>query len=270
MTTITDVQLATPASRRAPDAGRAGYREALWSEWTKFATLRSTRVLAAVLGLALPVFSVIVAGTGSLQPDDTVLGASLLGGAVLAQVLAAVLGAGLITSEFKTGTIRVTLAACPRRLVVLAAKATVAAAVAFSVTLVSGAVAYGIGLVMLDSDTYATGDAWPALVGVALAIASIGVLGVGIGAVVRHPAGAVSAVIGVVLLPGLLAPLLGDWQRWLGGASLNGVMQKLTQSSDATHEAVGSLGAWPSLGVVAAYTASIVLAVVWVLRRRDT
>jgi ABC-type transport system involved in multi-copper enzyme maturation permease subunit len=251
-------------------AGRAGFREALWSEWTKLVTLRSTRSLVAVLGLALPVFSVIVAATGSLQDDDTILGASLLGGAVLAQVVAAVLGAGLITSEFKTGTIRVTLAACPRRLVVLGAKATVAATVAFVVVLVSGAVAYGIGLAMLDQEVYATGEAWPALGGVALAIASISVLGVGIGTVVRHPAGAVSAVIGVVFLPGLLAPLLGGWQRWLGGASLNGVMQKLTQSSDATHDAVGSLGGWPSMGVVAVYTIGFVLAAAWVLRYRDT
>lgn len=263
--------MSTIASTVGHGAGRAGYREALWSEWTKLATLRSTRILVAVLGLVLPVFSVIVAGTGSLQDDDTILGASLLGGAVLAEVLAALLGAGLITAEFKTGTIRVTLAACPRRLVVLGAKATVAAALAFVTTLVSGAVAYGIGLAMLDRNLHATGDAWPALVGVALAISSIAVLGVGIGTVVRHPAGAVSAVIGVVLLPGLLAPLLAGWQRWLGGASLNGVMQKLTQSSDATHDAVGSLGAWASLGVVAAYTIGFVLAAaVWVLRHRDT
>jgi ABC-2 type transport system permease protein len=262
--------MTTVASASRFGTGRAGFREALWSEWTKLVTLRSTWALVAVLGLALPVFSAIVSATGSLQDDDTILGASLLGGAVLAQVLAAVLGAGLITSEFKTGTVRVTLAACPRRLVVLGAKAAVAAAMAFSVTLVSGAVAYGIGLVMLDQDRYATGDAWPALVGVAMAISSIAVLGVGIGTVVRHSAGAVGAVIGVVLLPGLLAPVLGSWRRWLGGASLNGVMQKLTQSSDATHDAVGSLGAWPSMGVVAAYTIGFVLAAVSVLRNRDT
>jgi ABC-2 type transport system permease protein len=101
-------------------------------------------------------------------------------------------------------------------------------------------------------------------------MALIAVLGVGIGAVVRHSSGAVAAVIGVVLLPGLLAPLLGDAQRWLGGASLNGVLKKLTQSSDATHEAVGSLGAWPSLAVVAAYTAAAVLGAVWVTGHRDT
>lgn len=158
----------------------------------------------------------------------------------------------------------------PRRLVVLAAKATVAAGVVFAVTLPSAAAAFGIGVAMLDGDVYATGDPFPALAGVVVAIASIAVLGVGIGTIVRHSAGAVAVVTGVVLLPGLLAPLLGDAQRWLGGASLDGVLQKMTQSSDATPEAVGRLGAWPSLAVVFVYTIATVLGAVWVLRHRDT
>ena len=259
---------ALPASRMGP--GRAGYRQAVASEWTKFATLRSTLGLTALLGLGLPVFAVVVAATGSLQPDDTILGASVLGGAVVAQLLAGVLGVVLITAEFRTGMIRSTLAACPRRLVVLAAKSTVAAVVVFAATLVSAVAAFGVGLGMLDRGVYATGDAWPALVGVALAVSSMGVLGVAIGTVVRHSAGAVTVVVAVVLLPGMLAPLLGDAQRWVGGASLSGIMQKLTQSSDATHQSVGALGAWPSLAIVAFYTAAAVLAAVWVLRHRDT
>jgi ABC-2 type transport system permease protein len=154
--------------------------------------------------------------------------------------------------------------------VVLAAKATVAAGVVFAVTLPSAAAAFAVGVAMLDGDTYATGEVFPAVLGVVLAISSIAVLGVALGTIVRHSAGAVAAVIGVVLLPGMLAPLLGDGRRWLGGASLNGVLQKMTQSSDATHDTVGSLGAWPSLAVVAVYTAATVLGAVWVLRHRDT
>ncbi len=249
--------------------GRAGYREAVWSEWTKFRTDRFVTALTGLLLTAFPAFAAIVAGTESLRPDDTILGASLLYGAVIAQMLAATVGAALVTGEFKTGMIQTTLAACPRRLVVLAAKATVAGGVVGVVTLPAGVAAYGVGVAMLDGETYATGDPFPAMVGVVLAMASIAVLGVGIGTIVRHSAGAVAAVIGVVLLPGLLAPVLGGAQRWLGGASFNGVLQKMTQSSDATHEAVGSLGAWPSLAIVVAYTAATVLGAVWVLRHRD-
>src|SRR5215207_4474680 len=128
MSAATDV-ITTSRTTGELGEGRAGYREAVWSEWTKFRTVRSTLVLAAALAAAFPAFAMIVAATESLQPDDTILGASLLGGAVLAQVIAAALGASLITTEFKSGMIRTTLAACPRRLVVLAAKATVAAGV---------------------------------------------------------------------------------------------------------------------------------------------
>jgi len=136
--------------------------------------------------------------------------------------------------------------------------------------LVSAGVAFGAGVTLLDGDKYATGEAFPAVLGVALTIASIAVLGVGIGTAIRHSAGAVVALVGVVLLPGLLAPLFGDAQRWVGGASFTGVMEKMTQSSDATHQTVGSLGAWSSLAVVVAYTTATMLAAVWVLRRRNT
>jgi ABC-2 type transport system permease protein len=249
--------------------GRAGFREATYSEVTKFTTVRSTVILSLVLGLVLPLFSVIVAATESLQPDDTILGASVLGGAAIALVIAASLGTTVVTSEYRSGTILSTLTACPRRLVVLAAKSTVTAGTTFLVVLPSAALAFWIGALMLDSNTYETGSPFPGLIGVAAAVASIAAFGVGVGTIIRHSAGAVAVVVGVVLLPGLMAPLFGDLQRWVGGLSLTGVIQKLTQSSDATHEAVGSLGAWPSLLVVGAYTAATILAAVWLLRHRD-
>lgn len=257
-------------SGRPATTGRVGFRDALWFEWTKFTTLRSNLVLAAVLGVALPTFAVIVAATESLEPDDTILGASVLGGAVFAQILAAALGTMSVTGEIRNGMMRTTLVACPRRLAVLAAKATVVAGVVAVVLVPSTLMAFGVGVVMLDGDRYATGEPFPAIVGIALAIASMGVLGVAIGSLVRHSAGAVMVGVTIVLLPTFVAPMLGDYQRWVGGASLAGVMEKLTQSSDATHETTGSLGAWPSLVVVAAYTMVAVGLAVQVLRRRDS
>jgi ABC-2 type transport system permease protein len=249
--------------------GYAGYTATVRFEWTKFRTARSTVLTSLALAAGLPSMAVIVGATGSLQPDDTIMGASLLGGAVLAQLTAAALGALVVTSEFRTGMIRTTLVACPRPLVVLAAKVTVVAGVVLAVTLPAAVAAFGIGRAMLDGDVYATGDPFPGLLGVVLAITALGVLGVAIGAVVRQSAGAMAVVVAVVLLPGMVAPLLGGVERWVGGASLNGVLQKMTQSSDATHEAVGSLGAWPSLAVVAAYTVAAVLLAVGALRARD-
>lgn len=268
MTNVTGTGTAVGAHRGVDDEVRL--RDVVWFEWTKFTTLRSNLVLAAVLGLVFPVFAVIVAGTESVQPDDTILGASVLGGGAVAQMLAAALGAMLVSSEVHSGMMRTTLVACPRPLAVLGAKSAVAAGVAFAVVVPSALLAFATGVLMLDADAYARGDWFPAVIGIGLAIASMAVLGVAVGALARHPAGAVLVGVAIVLLPMLIAPMLGDYERWVGGASLGGVMQKLVQSSDATDEAVGSLGAWSSLIVVAAYTTCTAGIAVWVLRRRDS
>jgi len=69
--------------------------------------------------------------------------------------------------------------------------------------------------------------------------------------VLRHSAGAVAAGAALLLVPSFLAPLLGDLQRWVSGATPLAALEKLTQTSDATPEAVGRLGGWASLLVVA-------------------
>jgi ABC-2 type transport system permease protein len=244
------------------------FREALAFEWTKFRSIRATVWTLAAVGLLLPVFAVIVAATGSLQPDDTILGASLTA-AVPAQMVAAALGALVMSSEYTSGTIHTTLAASPRRTVVLAAKATIVAAALFAVTLPSSGLAFAIGSAMLDGDQYATGDAWPALAGVALMLSVSGVLGLAVGTALRRSAGAIAALVGVVMLPSLLAPVFGDLQRWVGGASPASALEKLTQTSEASHEAVGSLGAWPSFAVVAVYTGLVLAGSSLLLRARD-
>lgn len=268
-TTIDDI----PVLRTRPDpaslgGGRAGFREAVGFEWIKFRSARSTLWTLVAVGLLPPVFAVFVAVTGSLQPDDTILGGSLTG-VVGTQIVAAALGALVMTSEHTSGMIRTTLAAQPRRLTVLAAKATVTATTLFSVTLVSCTAAFVVGLAMLDRDAYATGDAWPALAGVAAVLAVSGLLGLAAGTVLRRSAGAIAALVGVMLVPSLLGPLFGDLQRWVGGAAPTSALEKLTQTSDATPETVGSLGAWPSLALVAAYTAVALAGSAWLLRSRD-
>lgn len=53
------------------------------------------------------------------------------------------------------------------------------------------------------------------------------------------------------------------------GTSPTAALVKLTQTSDASAEAIGSLGAWPSLSLVAGYTTVLLLAAAGTLRRRD-
>ena len=256
------------AARSLPVDLWAPWRRALAAEAVKLTSTRSLRWTFVAFAALTPVMAVFVALTGSLQPDDTVMGGSLTA-APLAQIVAAALGAVVMTGEYSTGTARPTFAAMPRRGTVLGAKAAVVAAAVAVAGLVSSAAGFAIGSVLLAGDGYATGEPVPALVGVAASFAALAVLGLAVGALLRHSAGAVAAVVGVVLLPPLLAPMFGDAQRWIAGASPTSALEKMTQTSDAAPDVVGSLGAWPSLALVAVYTAVAVAAAGAALRARD-
>ncbi|MFI5921887.1 ABC transporter permease [Streptomyces anulatus] len=247
---------------------RTGFREALAHEWIKFRSVRST-VWTTVATAVLPVVgAVFIAASGSLQPDDTVLGGSLTL-TVVAQMLAAVVGALVASGEYSSGTIRTTFAAVPRRGTVLAAKATLVAGVMYILALASCTAAYLVGDAMLSGGRYAQGEPLPALFGIAASFAVASVLGLAVGFLVRHSAGAVTTVIGLLLLPSLFGPLFGDAERWVAGLSPTAALEKLTQTSDAAAEAVGSLGPWPSLLLVAACTTALTLGALVLLRRRD-
>ena len=247
--------------------GRAGFTEGLASEWAKFRTVRSTRwTLAAMAAFVLGI-AAFVGATRSLQPDDTVLGGSLTG-APFGLLVGASFGVLVSSREYATGTIGATLMACPRRGVVLAAKATVTAAVMFGVALAACFLAYQVGTVMLP-DAYAPGTPMLALLGVAACFSVTALGGLAVGALLRHSAGAITTMVAVLLLPSLIGPLLGGWERWVAGASPVAAVQKLSQSSDAAPDAVGSLGAWPSLLLVCGYVLVALVGAGLVFRRRD-
>ncbi|WP_367539820.1 ABC transporter permease subunit [Streptomyces globisporus] len=242
--------------------------QALAYEWIKFRSVRST-VWTTVATALLPVLgAVFVATTGSLQSDDTVLGGSLTL-SVVAQMLAAVVGALVMTGEYSSGTIRTTFAARPRRSTVLAAKAALVAGVMYVLALASCTLAYLVGDALLPEGRYAQGEPLPALFGIAASFAVAAVLGLAVGTLVRHSAGAVTTVIGLLLLPSLSGPLFGDAERWIAGLSPTAALEKLIQTSDAAADTVGSLGPWPSLLLVAAYTTALALGALVLLRRRD-
>lgn len=122
-----------------PAAPRATPRLAatLASEWSKLWTLRFTRAmlaLALVLSAGASAVFLLTTGVtrgGSLAAMSTidVAGTSLLG-VDFANLVLIVLCASAVSSEYSTGMIRLTLAATPRRLRVLGAKATVLAVTA--------------------------------------------------------------------------------------------------------------------------------------------
>src|SRR5579875_1846557 len=117
--------MTTTAYRAAGRTGRGsyGFRHAARMEWIKLRSLRSTTwVLAS--GIAVTIVLGTVAGLNTSNPhgDPT---SNVLSGVIFGQLVTGVLGVLVISSEYSSGMIRSTLAAIPRRPLVLAAKAAV-------------------------------------------------------------------------------------------------------------------------------------------------
>ena len=129
------------------------------SEWIKLRSLRSTlfTLLAAValtvgLGVLIAALRANDFNQNGFHPgphfDSTLVS---LRGIYLAQLPIGVLGVLMITGEYATGMIRATVAAVPKRLPVLWAKALVFTVVAFIVGGVASLVAFLGGQAMLHS-----------------------------------------------------------------------------------------------------------------------
>jgi ABC-2 type transport system permease protein len=148
-----------------------------------------------------------------------------------------VAGAMFITAEYRRGMIRITLAASPRRGRVLAAKAIVLGVVSFVATLIGAAGAVLIGDRLLSNNGYAI---YPAsattevqvIAGTAALAAAAAIFALGVGAIVRNGAAAVTIVITAIILPYVLAVTLNVLSAgasdWLMRVTLAATPRRLT------------------------------------------
>ena len=177
--------------------------DAVRSEWLKLRTARANVVLL-LLALVVPVLlTVLVTATVPLDelPDDTPANRFSLAvaGLGIGHTLLGVLGVLVIGSEFRHNTIRVTFSAIPRRLRVHAAKIVLVAVVSALVGLVAVASSYLVGSAILDargfgvslSDTGVTRS----LAGAVLVAVLMGLVGLGVGTIVRATAGAITVIV---------------------------------------------------------------------------
>lgn len=269
----------TTLSQHAAGAtwGGHGFGAVARMEWHKLRTVRSTWSLVAafvvgMIGMAMLVLShenytrMSPADRVSFDPThDTFIGL------VLGQLLFGVLGALAITAEFSCGTIRATFAAAPRRPAVLAAKATVLAAVTLAAGEVTAFAAFLAGRAVLPAPTPDVGLGQPGVLRVVLMAgaypALIALVGLGLGAIIRHTAGAICAVVGVLFaLPLLAVPLSSSIQRQAQNFLPHPmVATSLTAVKPAAHTMPPGLG----FGVLCAYAVAALAAGAWALARRD-
>ena len=272
---------AATLERRPELAGaQVSFGGVLTSEWIKFRSLRSTwfsllAALAIVDGLGT-LFAALhahrmtsgVRQFALIRFDATQVS---LRGVFLAQLAVGVLGVLVITGEYSTGMIRSSLVAVPHRRPVLAAKAIVFAVPVFAVSLVATLAGFFLGQ-WAQSSTHAeaslsTPGAGRAIVGAAIYLTLIGVLGVGLGFIIRNTAGAIATLFGVVLVAPLLAQALPspydtDVSKYL---PLN-FGQRVIQTVDPEPN---RLGPWVGIGVLAAYVVLALAAGAVMLSNRD-
>jgi ABC-2 type transport system permease protein len=270
MTTLT----AAPQHRADdPSRLRVTQRRVIRSEWIKFWSLRSTGITLAAAVVVFVGFGLLAAaisnggGFGADGPTNPI--DISLGGVDVAQLVLGTLGVLFMAGEYSTGMIRSTLAAVPRRLPVLRAKAAVFGGVAFAATLVAALVAFLGGQAVLGSDGASLSDpgVFRALVGSAAFLTGAGLLGLALGALLRSTAVALSVFFGTMfLLPGVGMLLLPEsWQQNLtpyfpseAGAAIGAVTGQ-----------AGQLTPWAGLAVFAGYLAVVGGAAAWRLTRRD-
>src|SRR6516164_7754108 len=136
-----------------PAAGRAGLAGALRSEFTKLRSVRSTYwTIAALFIVSVGIAAIAGFGIASNlhnnpwnKASTDAAQASLIAFFELGQLIIAVLGALVITSEYSTGMIRTSLTAMPRRGTVYTAKLIVFGGVALIVSLITSFVSFFVG-----------------------------------------------------------------------------------------------------------------------------
>ena len=250
--------------------GHYRFADAARMEWVKLRSLRSTWwTLAVTIAAAAAIAVAVGVNTEDGAADLT---NNVLAGISVGLLLTGILGVLTATGEHTSGTIRSTLAAIPNRPLVLAAKAAVFGAVALAAGEVAAFVSFFAGRAALPA-----GMAGPALgqPGVLRAVVLgcagyclIGLLGLGLGTVVRHTPMAVGLLVGgvyvVAQLGAALAPVLMPWLPIAIVANSLTVERPGMAIGD-----VAFLSPWTGLGVLTAYAAVALAAGAWLLAERD-
>ncbi|TGB15106.1 ABC transporter permease subunit [Streptomyces sp. MZ04] len=233
--------------------------------WTLFAAVVFNIGVGALAGIFIP---------GRLSGEDKLTADAIrlsLAGLHLSQIAIGVLGVLAITTEYSTGMIRATFAAVPQRRMLLSAKVVVFAAVALSVGIVSCFGSFYAFQAFASDDALSLSISDPgvlrAVCGGGLYLGVLGLLGMGLGLVLRASAGSIAALFGLLFVPAILLDLLpSSWKENVGPYMPMNAGSQIFITKGAE---VSSLGPWPGMGIFSLY-AAVALAIGFALiNRRD-
>jgi ABC-type transport system involved in multi-copper enzyme maturation permease subunit len=278
MSTTDDIVTAPALEPTAATGLKVTQGRVVRSELMKVRTLRSTYYTLAITIVAMAGIGIIICWSTAndwlnMHPrrqlrfnplDDS------LAGFQLAQLAIGVFGVLITAGEYSTGMIRSTLASVPKRLPVLWAKVGVAATIAFLTMLPSVLIAFFVSQRLLAvrhiQTTWSTPDVPRTVIGVALYLTVVVVIGVGLGAILRNVAGAIATLVGVLLvLPVIASALPTTWAERINKYLPSNAGQALLgMQSDSTQ-----LAPWTGFAVFVGYAVLTVVVAAILLRRKD-
>jgi ABC-2 type transport system permease protein len=256
---------------------------ALHAEWTKLRTMPGPGwLMAAVAALTIGVSAAADAATRCAAGQSCPVDSTRLTftGVQFGQAVVAILAVLTITSEYTTGMIKVTLAAMPRRGLVLAAKATLVA----GLVLVAGAVAalgsLLAGRLMLPGHGFTAARGFPALslgdgpvlratAGSVLYLVLIALLSLGVAALIRDAAVAMGLVLALLYLFPIIVAVTGADPAWQRHMEQIGPMEAGLSVEATTGLRSLPLSPWAGLGVLAIWAATALLLGTLSFRLRD-
>jgi ABC-type transport system involved in multi-copper enzyme maturation permease subunit len=249
------------------------------AEWIKLRSLRSTKwTLVALVLTTVGLGALISAETAAHWSHSSLIDKrtwdptnSSLAGTAFGELAVAVLGVLAITAEYSSGTIRSSVAAAPRRTPLLVAKALVFGGVSLAIGELISFVSYFIGQSLFSGHAPISHIGDP---GVIRAVAMTGgylalvcLMALGIGTALRHTAGAIAALVGVlIVLPSVFAALPTGLQNAVERFMPE---QIAASSTGAVLPEAHYFGPWTGLGILLLYAAIAMGAGMWRFTRRD-
>jgi ABC-2 type transport system permease protein len=213
---------------------RARFRDLLGAEWIKLWSLRSTYGVLAVGALVCvgittnSARSNVALITRSANPSqrlaiDPMNAAFVTEAFQILGIIACSVGAITVFGEYATGLIRTTFTAVPARRQVVAAKILVVSAVMLAFGALVSAASFGLTQAIYDEHRIGLSIGAPgalrAVAASALLAPLCALVGMALGAVIRHSAGTVVAAIGLLLLlPALFQGETYQWVKEIGNA----------------------------------------------------
>jgi ABC-2 type transport system permease protein len=256
-------------------------RDAIRAEWTKQRTTAGPAwlllgVIALTVAISAAALAPVRCPAGITCPVDTTR--LSLTGVQFGQAVVAILAVLPVCNEYSTGMIRVTLAAMPRRPVVLAAKTCLSSGLAVGASAVAVLVCVLAARLVLPGHGFTAARGFPllsladpstlrAVAGSVLYLGLIALLSTGVAAIVRDPAVAIGAVLAALYVFPVIAAFIGN-QQWHNRIERYSPMAGLNIQATTGVRSL-PITPWAGLGVLAVWAGVALLCGGLVLRLRD-